>query len=565
MAVCCGTGCPCLRGLLGSIAVLFLAVATGSASGLDPLQPPGAAPAAPAPSDPTPPMPTAVPTQPATAPAAELPTPVPSIGSPGQPFPNPPAVPGPQRFTFNIDPKTPVKELLPTPPNPPKTGPVVSDDLAKIPEVDFQARPEKIDPKTDMRREAAFQLAKIKHLNDKKSDAFMTELLASRPELAGMPFAMGDKCRSDKERMDQFAAAVSLVRQAMGGNGLNTVFLSGIQTNAQITGPGFVTPQQLTPLFDGTSNILTARADFWSHLQSLCTQQDAAIPKNNRSLADLVIEARIAALMQMLAAESVELRLGLVKFLIATPHVEATKALARMAIFSPEDDIRRAAITGLRVRREKDYTDILVNGLRYPWPAVADRAADAIVRLERKDLIPELLTVLESDDPRLPAAREIDGKKVSFVREMVRMNHHRNCVMCHAPSSGGSEMTAEVAVQGQALPSLPQGYNQSSSPDLLVRIDVTYLRQDFSAKLPVPDAAPWPEEQRFDFFVRERKLTDEEVVSYRDQLISKEEGVLSPYHKAAVSALRQLTGKDTAPTAEAWRKLLKMPKAGRVD
>jgi hypothetical protein len=351
----------------------------------------------------------------------------------------------------------------------------------------------------------------------------------------------------------------------MGGNGLNTVFLSGIQTNAQITGPGFVTPQQLTPLFDGTSNILTARADFWSHLQSLCTQQDAAIPKNNRSLADLVIEARIAALMQMLAAESVELRLGLVKFLIATPHVEATKALARMAIFSPEDDIRRAAITGLRVRREKDYTDILVNGLRYPWPAVADRAADAIVRLERKDLIPELLTVLESDDPRLPAAREIDGKKVSFVREMVRMNHHRNCVMCHAPSSGGSEMTAEVAVQGQALPSLPQGYNQSSSPDLLVRIDVTYLRQDFSAKLPVPDAAPWPEEQRFDFFVRERKLTDEEVVSYRDQLISKEEGVLSPYHKAAVSALRQLTGKDTAPTAEAWRKLLKMPKAGRVD
>jgi hypothetical protein len=458
-----------------------------------------------------------------------------------------------------------VKDLLPTPPKAAAAGPVLSDDLAKIPEVDFQARLKKIDPKTDMRREAAFQLAKIKHLNDKNADAFMTELLASRPELAGMPFAMGDKCRSDKERMDQFATAVSTVRQAMGGNQINAVFL-GLQPNTGLPpGQGLVTPQQLTPFFDGTSNTLTARPDFWSQYQSLCTQQDAAIPKNNRALADLVIEARIAALMQMLAAESVEFRLGLVNFLIATPHAEATKALARMAIFSPEDDVRRAAITGLRVRREKDYTDILVNGLRYPWPAVADRAADAIVRLERKDLIPELLTVLESDDPRLPAAREIDGKKVSFVREMVRMNHHRNCVMCHAPSSGGSEMTAEVAVQGQALPSLPQGYNQSSSPDLLVRIDVTYLRQDFSAKLPVPDAAPWPEEQRFDFFIRERKLTDEEVVSYRDQLISKEEGVLSPYHKAAVGALRQLTGKDTAPTAEAWRKLLKMPKPGRVD
>jgi hypothetical protein len=32
--------------------------------------------------------------------------------------------------------------------------------------------------------------------------------------------------------------------------------------------------------------------------------------------------------------------------------------------------------------------------------------------------------------------------------------------------------------------------------------------------------------------------------------------VLSPYHKAAVGALRELTGKDAAPTAEAWRKLL---------
>ena len=329
---------------------------------------------------------------------------------------------------------------------------------------------------------------------------------------------------------------------------------------------GFVTPQQLAPFFDGTSNTITLQGDFWNQFNTLCTQQDAAIPKNKTGLAELMMEARIAALMQMLAAEPAQLRLGLVKFLIATPHVEATRALARMAIFSPEEDIRQAAVTGLKVRREKDYTGILVEGLRYPWPAVATRAAEAITRLERKDLIPELIAVLESDDPRLPAARDLDGKKVSVVREMVKINHHRNCMMCHAPSSGGSEMTAEVAVQGQPLPSLQQGYNQSlSSPDLLVRIDVTYLHQDFSAKLAVPDAAPWPERQRFDFFVRERKLTDAEAVSYRDQVISKEEGVFSPYQKAALAALRDITGKDTAPNAEAWRKLLKLPKPQRVD
>jgi hypothetical protein len=34
--------------------------------------------------------------------------------------------------------------------------------------------------------------------------------------------------------------------------------------------------------------------------------------------------------------------------------------------------------------------------------------------------------------------------------------------------------------------------------------------------------------------------------------------VVTPYQKAALAALRDLTGKDTTPTAEAWRKLLKL-------
>ena len=74
------------------------------------------------------------------------------------------------------------------------------------------------------------------------------------------------------------------------------------------------------------------------------------------------------------------------------------------------------------------------------------------------------------------------------------------------------------------------------------------------------DAHPWPEMQRFDFFVRERKLTAGEAAEYRDKLTPKEEGVLSPYHKAAVAALREMTGKDAAPTAAAWRKLLNAEK-----
>ena len=208
------------------------------------------------------------------------------------------------------------------------------------------------------------------------------------------------------------------------------------------------------------------------------------------------------------------MRLGLVKYLTGVPHIEATRALAKLAIFSSEEDVRLAAIESLKVRREKDYTDILVKGLRYPWPAVAKRAADAIGRMERTDLIPELVAVLAQDDPRLPVIHEKEGKKVSTVREMVKINHHRNCMMCHAPgnpSTGSANaMTAEVPVMGQPLPSPLEGYRQSS-PDLMIRIDVTYLRQDFSALLPVADAQPWPECSGFDFFVRERKLTDEEA------------------------------------------------------
>jgi hypothetical protein len=164
----------------------------------------------------------------------------------------------------------------------------------------------------------------------------------------------------------------------------------------------------------------------------------------------------------------------------------------------------------------------------------------------------------------LPTTKEIGGQNVSVVREMVKVNHHKNCMMCHSPGNSGTvsadAITAEVPVQGQPLPTPAQGYNRSS-PELIIRVDVTYLRGDFSATLTVPDAHPWPELQRFDFVVRERKLTATEAEAFRVKLTPKEPGVLSPYHRAALAALRDLTGKDTAPTAEAWRKLLKLTEA----
>src|SRR5207253_6558657 len=89
----------------------------------------------------------------------------------------------------------------------------------------------------------------------------------------------------------------------------------------------------------------------------------------------------------------------------------------------------------LKVRREKDYTGLLLAGLKYPYPAVAKRAADAIAKPERNDLIPELVSVLETPDPRAPQVRKVAGKAGPVVREMVRVNHHKSCLMCHAPAN----------------------------------------------------------------------------------------------------------------------------------
>jgi hypothetical protein len=552
------------RFVIGLAAVVALLVASDTAAQPG-SQPPGSPPL------PNPgggPVPT-VPTAPQVAPSDPgLPLPAPPGGSGtsgplpqpngfGQPIPvflpgsQPAGLPVPQRFTFKIDPKTPTKDLLPTAPKvKPVAGPLLTDDLAKVPEVEVQARP--ANPAADPKRleSAAHQLAKINHLNAKKTDAFMAALLESRDDLAGLPFTMGDDCRTSGERTKQFTIAVNTVRQALRGN----------QNVVASFSPGVFGGQAAVPVPQPPA----VMQNFWAQYATLCDQEDAARSKTDKALAEHVTRARMAALTQMLAPESAEMRAGLVKYLTGVPHVEATKALARLAIFSPEDEVRNLAIAALKVRREKDYTDVLVKGLRYPFPAVAKRSADAIARTGRTDLIPELISVLDETDPRLPATKEMGGKKVAVVREMVRVNHHRNCIMCHAPGNpetvSGHAITAEVAVPGQPMPSLFEGYNRpQSSPDLMVRLDVTYLRQDFSAMMSVEDAAPWPEMQRFDFLVRERKLTAEEAESYRAKLTPKEAGVYSPYHRAALAALRDITGKDAAPTAEAWRKLLDLP------
>jgi hypothetical protein len=481
------------------------------------------------------------------------------------------------KVLVKFDAATPVKDLLPPAPKASAVGKIrLPQTLAQIPELSLQdplAKSLKLEQTVE---HTARTIDRIHHLNQKKTDAFMEALLANRLDLAGLPFAMGDSCRLNEERSRQFAYAVTSMRNARGPlvrpaplqapPTLSSVSASAPSGSIAISSSTSFSAAQ-DPLFEPNPGDALMEA-----FAKLCDDADKNDKRAGAGHAKQTIPARVALAMQVISPEAPALRLGLVKYLSRLPHVDATRALAQLAIYSEEDEVRRAAIEALKTRREKDYTGVMLEGLNYPWPAVAKRAAAAIVQLERSDLLGNLIEVLERPDPRAPRTREVKGKKVAEVRELVRINHHRNCLLCHAPldpesnvSSERSESLRTLVVQvpqpAEELPApfAPSAvYYESSNPDILVRVDVTYLRQDFSMKLPVADSQAWPEMQRFDFVVRTREVTEQEAKAYQDLLQPSQLGVLSPYHRAALFALRELTGRDTEPTAPAWRKLLNL-------
>jgi hypothetical protein len=521
--------------------MVFVAAAYLRAQQPSPPPLPPASTQAPAPAT-TPPPPVELPPPPTDRPAAP-PAPQPTI-----------AFPAPRRVQFTVDPKTPLKDLLPKPPKAaPRKPSLPGDDLNSVPEVSLMESLPADMPGDKAFQEIGAQIVKINHVNKEKPDHFMTLLLGERSDLRGLPFLLGDDCRTSTERHQKFSHSVQAVRESARGV-LSPIKLSEEQVE-----------------------------NVWATFRACCDRAErgqAAV----ESTTDHTSPARVGAIMQMMAPASAKMRLGMVKHLSSVSHPEATRALARLALYSPEDEVRRAAVAALQTRRERDYTEIIMAGFNYPMPAVSRRAAEAVVQLDRKDLVGRLVDILDEPDSRAPISKTIKGKQVSVVRELVRINHHHNCLLCHPPANGASTtgnvtvisgpvavtepqqnvtnivvnqpsvLTGAVPIPGEPLPTPGEGY-QGASPDVLVRIDATYLRQDFSLLQPVKNAQAWPALQRFDFLVRTRELGEEEAAEYQ-RLLKREPGVLPPNHRAALLALRELTGKDTAPTAKAWRELL---------
>src|SRR4051794_12412232 len=112
-----------------------------------------------------------------------------------------------------LDPKTSPTDLLPPAPRLETTVDPFKVDLARVPEVDFQEPLSHQLSKDDATRAIANRLAKIRQLDDKKTDAFQELLIAQRRDLQGLPFVLGNACRTTGDRANLFGMAALVVRQ----------------------------------------------------------------------------------------------------------------------------------------------------------------------------------------------------------------------------------------------------------------------------------------------------------------------------------------------------------------
>ncbi len=263
----------------------------------------------------------------------------------------------------------------------------------------------------------------------------------------------------------------------------------------------------------------------------------------------------IPTLLQLLMAENRDVRMVLVEILSRIKGREASDALARRALVDLDADVREAALNALKERPREEYEMVLLSGFQYPWPAVAEHAAEAVVALKMSDCTSKLVHMLDAKDISRPFCPNVKNPRVAFVRELVRINHLGNCIMCHAPSfKRGDLVRGRVPIPGEELPApvtTPKYYEGDRG--IFVRADITYLKQDFSVHQPVLQPRTWPNHQRFDYMVRLRRLTPQEVAIWHKG--AKLLNPISPRKEALMFALRELTHKNPGPLVQDWRRL----------
>ncbi len=262
----------------------------------------------------------------------------------------------------------------------------------------------------------------------------------------------------------------------------------------------------------------------------------------------------LPTLLQMLQAENTPVRMLLVDMIADIDGKEASAALAQRALFDLAPTVREKAVEALAARPAKEFKHLLMEGFRWPWPAVAEHAAEAIHALKLAEALPELVALLSEPDPTLPFPAPKAKGKTHLLREVVKVNHMSNCMLCHAPSfSKDDPVRGRVPMPGEDPPPL---YYQATT-GLFVRADITYLKQDFSVMQPVVNNGKWPGNQRFDYLMRTRVATPQELKLY--QQLKKDNKLTDafPQRDAVLFALREMTQTDRGRLTDDWIPLLK--------
>jgi hypothetical protein len=396
---------------------------------------------------------------------------------------------------------------------------VLRSVLTRVPEIALHEGelPDTSEPERWQRLEK--RVLAIREKLEEDPDAFLEDLLTWRPDLTHLPLLRGEDCRRDPAQALYAEAVAHCSHRALAA----------------------ATPHP-------------AAAPRWSRDVPFPLPKDPGVFWRELSESHagplLKEDGAVAALGQILRAEHAPLRRSLVARLSKEDGRAATTLLARCAVFDLDADVRAAAVAALKGRPAEDYIDTLLEGLRYPWPPPAGRAAEALAALRPEQAVPRLVGLLGEPDPDTPFLKTVDGKAVPVVRELVRLNHLRNCLLCHPPSfSGHGPARGAVPVPGSRI----AYYSRDARPTLVVRADVTYLRQDFSVLQRAPYHSVWPAVQRYDFLVRTRPLTDSERAAWEAREKQTRLQPLSAYKRALLFALRGVTGRDAVPSAGDWR------------
>jgi hypothetical protein len=261
----------------------------------------------------------------------------------------------------------------------------------------------------------------------------------------------------------------------------------------------------------------------------------------------------------------------MVELLADIPGPAADRALARRAVVDLSPEVRETALKALHDRPREDARRVFLWALRYPWDPLADHAAEALVYLQDQEAVGPLVALLRRSDPAGPFP---GGNGQSYVREVVRLHHEANCLVCHPAALTGQDPVMRsvpgvllhqtpdkptVLSAAQVPPALqpsgdhtlqaqvggPYSGSQVSLGPLYVRADVTFFRQDFSISQVILDSAAVGK-PRFDFMVRTRPARPEEVKHRKPDPAQYEQ------RDAVLWALRELTGKDPGPTTASW-------------